>query len=76
MNISIFDIMESELEKFHERLDKTGSNLKLLLDFESSKLEPAKNQMQIDDIKYKTKQNNKSETVDLRKRPKNNNNLF
>ena len=68
--------MESELEKFHERLDKTGSNLKLLLDFESSKLEPAKNQMQIDDIKYKTKQNNKSETVDLRKRPKNNNNLL
>lgn len=68
--------MESELEKFHERLDKTGSNLKLILDFESSNLEPAKNQMQIDGIKYKTVKNNKSEVVDLRKRPKNNNSLF
>jgi hypothetical protein len=68
--------MESELEKFHERLDKTGANLKLILDFESSNLEPVKNQMEIDGIKYKTVKNNKSETVDLRKRPKNNNSLF
>jgi len=76
MNISIFDIMESELEKFHEQLDKTEAHIKLIVDFESSNLELGKNQMQIDGIKYKTVKNNKSEIVDLRKRPKNNNSLF
>ena len=71
-----FRIMESELEKFHEQLDKSEAHLKLLIDFESSKLELSKNQMQIDGIKYKTVKNNKSEVVDLRKRTKNNNSLF
>ena len=35
-----------------------------------------KNQMEIEGIKYKTKQIKKSEVVDLRNRPKNNNTLF
>lgn len=72
----VFRIMESELEKFHEQLDKTEAHIKLIVDFESSNLELGKNQMQIDGIKYKTKQIIKSEVVDLRKRSKNNNNTL
>ena len=70
----VFSIMESELEKFHEQLSKTEAHIKLIVDFESSRLEMGKNQMQIDGIKYKTKQIMKSEVVDLRKRSKTNNN--
>lgn len=72
----VFRIMESELEKFHEQLDKTEAHIKLIVDFESTKLELSKNQMEIEGIKYKTKQIKKSEVVDLRNRPKNNNTLF
>jgi hypothetical protein len=68
--------MESELEKFHEQSEKSEAHIKLIIDFESSKLAIGKNQMEIEGIKYKTKQIKKSEVVDLRNRPKNNNTLF
>lgn len=70
----VFRIMESELEKFQESVEISESNLKLIVDFESTKLEPVKNQMEIEGIKYKKTQIKKGEIVDLRKKNKKKNN--
>lgn len=70
----VFKIMESELEKFQESFELSESNLKLIVDFESTKLEPVKNQMEIEGIKYKKTQIKKGEVLDLRKKNKRKNN--
>jgi hypothetical protein len=66
--------MESELEKFQESAEISESNLKLIVDFESTKLEPIKNQMEIEGIKYKKAQIKKGGTLDLSKKNKKKNN--
>jgi len=64
-----------EQDKFDARIEEP-KNLRLMVDFESAKLEAPINQMSIPVIKYKTKKVLSKKEVDLKKKSKNNNSLF
>jgi hypothetical protein len=69
--------MENELEKFYEESNRK-KDIKLLVDFEQSKIDPnINNQVQIESIKYKKKQIKKGGIVNLKDRnKKDTNSLF
>ena len=71
----IYESMNDELDKFERRKD-SEKNLKLLIDFESSKYDVKQNQMEIPVIKYKGSKKLKQREVDLRKKSKDKNSLF
>jgi hypothetical protein len=71
----IYESMNDELDKFEKRKD-SEKNLKLLIDFESSKYDVKQNQMEIPVIKYKGSKKLKQREVDLRKKSKDKNSLF
>ena len=71
----IYESMNDELDKFQRRKD-SEKNLKLLVDFESSKYDVKQNQMEIPVIKYKGSKKLKQREVDLRKKSKDKNSLF
>ena len=71
----IYESMTDELDKFEKRKD-SEKNLKLLIDFESSKYDVKKNQMEIPVIKYKGSKKLKQREIDLKKKSKDKNSLF
>jgi len=68
-------MIDKEQEDFDKRIEDP-KDLRLFVDFESTKLVAPINQMEIPVIKYKTKKVLKQSVIDLKKKNKNENALF
>jgi hypothetical protein len=70
-----YSAMENELEKFFESSKK--GNIKLFVDFDINDKKVEANPFEVESIKYKTKKVKKGSVVDLKNRPKtDDNSLF
>ena len=66
---SVLSDMNSESEKFEDRLSKEG-NYKLIVDFNDLNLNFSSKQMEIENIKYKKKKSLKKEVINLKEKKK------
>ncbi len=76
---STFDLCEvfnQQMEAFDEREPKEEKNLKLIVDFESTDIQPIKKQIEIGNIEYKRIKKKVVKEVDLTKKSQKTDSLF